>query len=338
MTTNETTTTPSNEIASTASNETTTPAPVVGMLFEEPFNAIQPEMNALSPAELVPITIDVLAAAITVLGVQSGILAFQDSIAKLPDFDVGLPAKLSVYAMALSHADTLWSMASAPASAIKPLSDEGVALRETLFADASTLVVRKLMDGNQLKDLKGPVGYKNLAHDLQVLVQAFRNSMETVQGKCATTPAELLRAEQIAALLMKLVGIQEQGPANAAAASDVRNRAFTLFINAYDQIRRALIYLRWKQNDVEKIAPSLYLGRGGGKKTTDVPSPTPPAPGPTPQTPPAPPATPAPAGTVPPHAVTNEVATSASGEAVPTNGAKTGPRASPFLSRADLDS
>jgi hypothetical protein len=310
-------------------NETTnTPAPVPEMLFEEPFNAIQPEMNALSPAELLPITIDVLAAVATGLGVQPRVLAFQDRIAKLPEFDVELPAKLGVYAMALAHADTLWSMASAPASTIKPLSDEGTALRGTLFADANALVQRKLMDGNQLRDLQGPVGYKNLAHDLQILVQAFRNSMEAVQGKCATTPAELLRAEQIAALLLKLVGFQEQGPANVAAASEVRTRAFTLFVNAYQQIRRALTYLLAKDGDVDDIAPSLYVGRTGGRKKADEPSPTPPAPGPTP---PAQQPAPAPAGT----GATSSAATPA--EPVPINGAKTGPRASPFVTAADLE-
>src|SRR5690242_4225963 len=174
----------------TTNENNDTPAPLPEMLFEEPFNAVQSEMNALSPAELLPITIDVLTAVAMGLGVQPRALAFQDRIARLPEFNVELPAKLGVYAMALAHADTLLSMASAPASAIKPLSDEGVALSETLFADATALVQHKLMDGNQLNDLRGSVGYKNLAHDLQVLVLAFRNSGEAVQGKCATTPEQ----------------------------------------------------------------------------------------------------------------------------------------------------
>jgi hypothetical protein len=315
------------------STNETTDVQVPEVLFEEPYNAIQPEMKALSPEQLVPISIDIPAAVATVLGVQPQVLDLKDDIARqLPEFNGELPARLDTYAMALSHAQTLYMMASAPESAIKPLSDEGSALRETLFADANALVKHKLMNGNQFNELKGPVGYKNLAMDLQILAQAFRNSMEAVQGKCATTPAQLLRAEQIALLLLKLAGIQEQGPGKVASASDNRSRAFTLFVKAYDQIRRAVTYLRWKENDVEDIAPSLYAGRGGGKRTTDVPAPTPPAPVP----PPASPATPVPAGTAPPAVPTSHVAVSA--EAAPTNGAKTGPRASPFVTAADLDS
>lgn len=41
-----------------------------------------------------------------------------------------------------------------------------------------------------------------------------------------------------------------------------RQQAYTLFVNAYDQIRRAISFLRWDQGDADEIAPSLF----GGKK------------------------------------------------------------------------
>jgi hypothetical protein len=40
-----------------------------------------------------------------------------------------------------------------------------------------------------------------------------------------------------------------------------RQRNFTLFANAYDQVRRAISYLQWDDDDLEKVAPSLYGGR-----------------------------------------------------------------------------
>jgi hypothetical protein len=306
-------------------SETTTDTEV---LFEDPYNAILPEMKALSPAELVPITIDLPAAVTTVLGVEPEVAALGDRIAKLPEFDVKLPQKLGVYAMALSHAQTLHAMASAPASAIKPLSDEGTALREMLFTDASALVQRNLMDGSQLKDLKGVVGYKNLAFDLQILAQAFRNAAETIQGKCATQPAEVNRANEIAAKLLKLVGLQEQGPASVVATADTRMRAFTLFVNAYDQVRRAVSYLRWEERDVDEITPSLYAGRAAPKKRPDVPAPPPAPPAPFPAPNPGSPGG-APSPTPTPTAGATEVG--------PSDGAKTGPRAQPFVTHADVE-
>jgi len=310
----------------TTSNDTTaTTTQGTNMLFEEPYNTILPEMKALSPAELLPINIDIPGAVTTVLGVQPEVIALNDRIAKLPEFNVELPEKLGIYAMALAHAQTLHAMASAPASAIIPLSDEGTTLRATLLTDANALVQRDLMDGNQLKELKGSVGYKNLAFDLQILAQAFRNSAETIQGKCATTPAEVQRAEEIAAQLLKLAGLQEQGPASIVATADIRARAFTLLVNAYNQVRRGVSYLRWDEGDVDTITPSLYGGRATPKKTPDVPAPSPspvPAnPGPSNGSPAPAPASPVPAAT----------------GAGLTNGATTGPRAQPFVTQSDIE-
>jgi hypothetical protein len=40
-----------------------------------------------------------------------------------------------------------------------------------------------------------------------------------------------------------------------------------LFLKAYDETRRAVKFLRWRERDAETIVPSLYRGRGGrGKK------------------------------------------------------------------------
>ena len=50
---------------------------------------------------------------------------------------------------------------------------------------------------------------------------------------------------------------------HVADAADDRQRAFTLLVKAYDQVRRAATFVRWENDDVEKYAPSLWAGRGG---------------------------------------------------------------------------
>jgi hypothetical protein len=46
---------------------------------------------------------------------------------------------------------------------------------------------------------------------------------------------------------------------------------FTQFIQAYDDARRAIAYLRWHEGDADDIAPSLHVNKGSGasKKKTD---------------------------------------------------------------------
>jgi hypothetical protein len=68
---------------------------------------------------------------------------------------------------------------------------------------------------------------------------------------------------------LRAIGEKEQAPAVVADASARRARAFTLFVRAYDQVRRAVTYLRWEDDDADLIAPSLYRGRGAAKPKAD---------------------------------------------------------------------
>jgi hypothetical protein len=245
-----------------------------------------PKFQALSANEVMSVNLDIPSAVTTVLGAAKQITALKDELAKeLPQFDLEAVMQLEQYALALSHSHTLFSMASQPADALAPLVDEGAKLREMLLADATALVKRNLLNGDQLRDLSGPVGYKNLAFDLQILAELFRSNMAKLAGKCATQASEVQRADEIAESVLRIVGLRAQEPAEAAVSTDARARAFTVFSNVYDQARRAVSYLRWNNDDADTIAPSLYAGRSNGKKKPEpapAPSPTPPAPAPVP--------------------------------------------------------
>jgi len=47
------------------------------------------------------------------------------------------------------------------------------------------------------------------------------------------------------------------------AAADARNRVFTLLTRRYDQVRRAVVFLRWDEGDADRIVPSLYKKHRG---------------------------------------------------------------------------
>ncbi len=59
--------------------------------------------------------------------------------------------------------------------------------------------------------------------------------------------------------------------ATLAAGGD-RQRAYTLLVNAYDQARRAVTYLRREEKDVEKFTPSLWVGRGRRRNGSSEPA------------------------------------------------------------------
>ncbi len=267
--------------------------------FREAFEAIQPELATVSERDLLPINIDVQTAGLQVLGCVPKIAPFRAMIVKeLPEFDIARFDKLELYAGAVTHAQTLFQAASQPPEQLQQLFEKLTALRDLYKADIEVLAKHKVLDSKRLSELRNTQGFKAVSLDVLLLCSILRDHWSAIEGKTTIQRADLDEAEETANELAIGFALKEQGPAAASAASAQRQRAYTLFVNAYDDARRALSYLRWRQEDVESIAPSLYTGRGGrGTPSSEVK--------PTPVTPPAPtsPATPsAPATATPTEA------------------------------------
>lgn len=240
------------------------------ILFAESYQRLLPRLQALAPAELLPVNLDITSAVSTTLGVLPEIMALRPALAQaLPEFPLEHVDQLEDLARAASYANTQHLIAAAPSDDLPELMEEGIGLRQRLRADAAALVTRGLVSEPSFKGLSGNTGAKNIARDLQILASAFRESWARIEGKCALGPADLDHAERLAARLLRVAGLREQGPVQMAATAELRQRAFTAFCRAYDQVRRAVIFLRWSEGDAGSIAPSLYAGRGGRGRASD---------------------------------------------------------------------
>jgi hypothetical protein len=268
-------------------NETTGSATDDGeALGDAAYAQLLPEFQALSASDLIVINVDVPSVVALVVGSLPEIREIADDIAKVaPDVTPETIDRLKLYALALSYAHARYLSATSPADGLGQLTERGSALRETLLLDATALARRGLVAPGKLNELQGVVGYKNLAIDLTILASVLKDHWKEIQGKCAVTASEVEEALRIAERLFTAVGLKEQGPVNVEAATDLRLRAFTALAKAYDAVRRAVTFVRWKQGDAEKIAPSLYTGRSRRRAGSDVVV-TPPV-NPPPATPPA---------------------------------------------------
>jgi hypothetical protein len=244
------------------------------------YERVLPEMRALSPGELIPINLDIPSMVTTTLGALPEIRALREEIARnLQTFDLVAFDKMEDYALALKSAHGRYLSSLVPSDELKALVEEATNVRETLVLDATALARRGILDSSQLRELRGAVGYKNLATDLETLANALRGSWAKVQGQSAVTLTELTRASNLSTELLRMVGLKEQGPGATQVVSDLRVRAFTLLARTYDAARSAVMYLRWKFNDVDSIAPSLYAGRSNGRRREpEVPGENPTAP------------------------------------------------------------
>jgi hypothetical protein len=80
----------------------------------------------------------------------------------------------------------------------------------------------------------------------------------TIAGKTAIQRSEIDQAQSLAERLITRAYHREQARAVAAETPRNRQKAFTLFVSTYDQIRRVISFVRWNEGD--------GAGRGGGRQ------------------------------------------------------------------------
>jgi hypothetical protein len=238
--------------------------------FQAAYQRMLPQIEKLDKNDLLIVNLDIPAVVTTVLGAISEIRKMREACAKeLAGFDLTLFDEIEPMALAMGYAHSRQLAASLPQLPVQDLSDRVVEMREVLASDCAALSRRGLLDGQRLKELKGPIGYKNQGFDLLTLVAMMREAWQRIQGKTAVSSAELDQAETLADQLLTAVGEREQLPAVTAATAETRQRAYTLFLRGYDQLRRAAEYLRWHDGDADEYVPSLY-NTGRRKRGSEV--------------------------------------------------------------------
>ena len=99
-----------------------------------------------------------------------------------------------------------------------------------------------------------------------MLAHLFRSCPESVRDRSAAGDAELQRADELAASILTALHGRKAPDPGVKAALDVRNRAFTVFTRGYDQMRQAVVFMRWKEKDANRVVPSLYAKRRQARK------------------------------------------------------------------------
>lgn len=263
--------------------------------FRQAYEAIQGEMQAIPREQLLTLNLDVASTVATTIGCLPKVMPLRAKVvAEVSGFDLRNLDMLETYAMALMHAQAEYQASAAPPEPIDELSAELTVTRDLLFKDVTALEARNLVEF-RATEMSGASGYKNLTKDVLLLCSVLRNNWSKIQGRTAATLEDLDAAELQAKRLLAAVGVREQSAKGAGHQAEWRQRAFTLFARAHDEVRRIVTYLRWHEDDANTIFPTVFGGRN--KQRTEKPEPQPIAPagnGGTIATAPPAPATPAP--------------------------------------------
>jgi len=225
---------------------------------------IEPELSTLARGELATINIDIPQSVSIVLGVLEGLAPLRGAIVQgLPNHRIETFDKLGTYALGAWYAHLLYINETAPKSTVKALLEEASPLRANLLRDAEALAGRGLLPSKTVEEIRAGTGNIDTANDLVALSALFADNWKVLEGKTAATTQEVSRAGELGALLLVALGEREYADTGPLPSADKRARAYTLFVQAYDETRRAVHYLRWHEGDADELTPSLYKGRGG---------------------------------------------------------------------------
>jgi len=239
--------------------------PAAPLESAEALALVAKEMAALAPSEFATINVDIPQSVSVVLGVVPHLADLRPQIAEsLPDHPISTFDKLETYALAAYHAHILWLPPETVENRVAALLEEATPLREDMLGDAEALARRKLLDPDAVATIRAGHGNIDKANDLVALSALFMSRWSEIEHKTATTLEEVRRAAELGPLVLAALGARDHGVSmEPVEAADQRRRAYTLFMRAYNETRRAVTYLRWHEGDGDLLAPSLYKGRGG---------------------------------------------------------------------------
>lgn len=244
--------------------------------FTRSYQDLRPKLDLITSDATLQIRHDIEASVLLALGVASAVARYREEArAQLDEraaeaFDLLGPA---AQACGRAHADHQVALHGADLESMAgSLSD----VRAVLRLEAIALVQGKVMPGSVLQELKGGTGYRDLAFDVLQLASVFRGRWAEVEAHTALAMVEIDRAEAAANAFLTTLAENQQRVGTSPSA-DIRRRAYTFLVRTYEEVRRAMTFLRWDAGDVDELVPPLSSGRSRNKADEEEPS-VPPAP------------------------------------------------------------
>lgn len=220
------------------------------------FEALKAEYAKIPAATLIPINLDIPRAVAVVLGaeprVRSLLPAMQATLKNPPTAAI---ESLRQTALGAWYAHLI-AMPAKSAGSAKELLDRATPLRAKLLKAADALADAELVDATAVARIREGSGNIDKANDLVALAALFSQSWDDIHDKTAIVQAQIDEAALLGPNL--LLALAEEPLPKSDNANDTRQRAFSHLVGTYNEIRRAVTFVRWSEGDADTFAPSLY--------------------------------------------------------------------------------
>jgi hypothetical protein len=150
-----------------------------------------------------------------------------------------------------------------------PLLEQARPMRENLLKVAEGLAGYGLLSATAVNAIREGSGTLDTAKDLAQLGALFSSNWDRVASKVPFERAQVDEASRLGTTLLRAIGSKEVGEVRKDPSQDwplLRARAFRLLVNAYEELRRATLYVRWYQGDAVAYTPSLHARQAPRRK------------------------------------------------------------------------
>lgn len=244
-------------------NKVSAAKPSVPAEAAKAYAAVEAEIATLSPDALLPINVDIPRAVAIAIGAVPHLAKLRNAAAKLPNFDIAQIDRIGTYTLAAWHAHLL-ALPDVTSSMLVALIEEAKPLRQHLLLAAELLAHAGYFDSNAVQAIRAGQGNLDTANDLVALAALFTAAWPEVEHRSTVRSDDVEHAALLGPRILVALSERDQkavAEPGEMSASERRQRAFTLFANAYDQCRRAATYLRWNEGDADELVSSIYGGR-----------------------------------------------------------------------------
>lgn len=222
------------------------------------YQKVRDEIHAVG-TKVEPFNLDIIHVAARSLAVSRIAKGLRDeAVVHLPTFDVTTFDRLPTYARALLFLYMPTKARRARKTNVREFVARLTHIRGCLLADLDA-VGRRVQLGTLNYDFGGNRTYTELIQDVSVLVVHLKNHWSLIEGKTGLQLSDLDQADQLADEFVSVLGCRKEPIYAATERALERAQAFTLVVRTYEQVRRAVSFLRWDDRDA--LAPSLYSGR-----------------------------------------------------------------------------
>lgn len=230
-------------------------SPLEQLAYEE----CLPAMRELTDDEIMRVNLDVPTCIATGLASVRKLRPLHAEIAEIEQVDMTRIEELEHYTLALLYAHASHITQVDDLDELQHAVAQARQMRGLLRGELDNLARHGVLKPTGLTRRSNERSHCQLALELLGLSSILRKAWPALAGKSPVELSQLDQAEALARRILRAPGSDRRK--QRRETTEMRARAFTLFVRAYDEARRAVTFLRWHSNDAATIVPSLYAAR-----------------------------------------------------------------------------